>query len=290
MPLLSLADYLDEDYPGERIHAVDVSNVIRFIEEGAYLDEPEFEGWPCNLPFRRVAFQWLSLYRADCVAYLGVLCEQERPGTNITVYPAKRVILFHRSGQAVHITGRSEKVPESGVGLGVEIETKTGRFEDARILGRVDTEEDRLDDFPLHEDIKTFVETVTLVMWTIALCNASTKFGRHGHQGFIDIAPPPRLNHKRVKKGRRPYKRYKVLHLPGVPIPQTRFGINLPGISRSLPQHWVRSHIAVASKERPVLKSARHPGIIGPHFKPAHLRGNKQSGVVEKDYAFKEFN
>lgn len=99
---------------------------------------------------------------------------------------------------------------------------------------------------------------------------------------YLDkVDPPEALNRKRVKKGKLPLFRYHVLKVtPGI-INKTTNHTATDKAFDSQPVHLCRGHFKHYAEDKPLF------GIPGNHgrfwFQP-HARGNKQNGIVAKDY------
>lgn len=91
------------------------------------------------------------------------------------------------------------------------------------------------------------------------------------------VAPDPKVDRARVRRRKRPYRRYKVLRIePMTKTLSTEGGIEAQGIVKAL--HICRGHFKTYN-ERPLFGRLR-----GTWFWQDHVRGAIEAGVVDKDY------
>lgn len=92
-------------------------------------------------------------------------------------------------------------------------------------------------------------------------------------------APTPRLSKKARRRGKKnPALTFKTIQLPGAT------GTSTPGTGdvRDLAWHLVRGHFATYTTDNPRFGDKTHG--VGTFWIPAHARGQKQHGIVQKDY------
>lgn len=95
------------------------------------------------------------------------------------------------------------------------------------------------------------------------------------------IPVPVKLNKKRLKKSKRPIPSYKVLEFQLPKNGQSYKNPNKRGTSPAL--HTCMGHTKFYSKENPLFGH-----YSGPVWCPQHLRGNRDNGVIIKDYELKK--
>lgn len=91
------------------------------------------------------------------------------------------------------------------------------------------------------------------------------------------VAPEPKLNRSRVRRGKRPLRRYKVLRIePMTTTLSVEGALESQGLAKAL--HICRGHFKTY-EERPLFGRLR-----GTWFWQDHVRGSLDAGVVDKDY------
>ena len=95
------------------------------------------------------------------------------------------------------------------------------------------------------------------------------------------VERPAKLNRKRKKNGKIPLYRYHILKVaPGLVRKNSHHESTHP-VAGSMPFHLCRGHFKTYTAEAPMFGI---PGNCGRFLVPAHVRGNKQNGIVMKDY------
>lgn len=115
-------------------------------------------------------------------------------------------------------------------------------------------------------------ELASIVLFTFAFMSIKNVVRR-------EHTAPPKLQARRVKKGKRPLVKYHTLEIevPGKRYADGKQSGSAPG--RSTPLHLVRGHIADYRNGRGLF--GKHRGIF---YVPAHMRGDADHGVIEKRY------
>ncbi len=245
--MFRLGDHVNRWFPQHDYVSFDVTNVVEWLEShqnGAEFPS-SFKRWHMNLPY-----PFTFIETSNDQGPMGICCHQQRPGADITLFP---------------ISERSMAAEVASVPFGGRLEAKEGRFLEAHLRGDASARE-------------TFHVCSGLVLWTISFCNASKKITEW--EPIQDIKPPAKVVRAQRKRGKTPFRSYKVLCLPGLPKPQIRHNADIPDPS-SFPEHWVRSHPMVGTTERPLFGQAWGVGVF---YVPAHKRGDRKNGVAHKDY------
>ena len=98
------------------------------------------------------------------------------------------------------------------------------------------------------------------------------------------VERPAKLNKKRKKNGKIPLYRYHVLKVaPGL-VRKNGQHENTHPVPGSMPVHLCRGHFKTYTAEAPMFGIR---GNYGRFWVQAHVRGNKQRGIVMKDYELK---
>jgi hypothetical protein len=96
-----------------------------------------------------------------------------------------------------------------------------------------------------------------------------------------DVEPPAALNRARVRRGRLPLVRYRTVVIDGLKeVLRTEGRLGEVGFKKAL--HLVRGHFANYTPDRPLFGH-----FVGTVFRSAHLRGDRASGRIIKDYEVK---
>jgi hypothetical protein len=98
----------------------------------------------------------------------------------------------------------------------------------------------------------------------------------------LDHGYPEKLQLARTRRGSEPFHAYKTLHIvtPAEARAHGR-GEKIELAERTMPAHLVRGHYISFSSERPAFG---RPWGVGTFWIPAHTRGSREIGEVEKDY------
>ncbi len=92
------------------------------------------------------------------------------------------------------------------------------------------------------------------------------------------VRPDPKVDRSRARRGRRPFRRYKVLEIePMTRVLATEGAASEGGLARAL--HICRGHFKTYD-ERPLFGSLR-----GTWWWSDHVRGAIEAGILDKDYA-----
>lgn len=125
-------------------------------------------------------------------------------------------------------------------------------------------------------------ETLTLRLMYLVHATLYTLNARNIYLEAVD--PPARLNRKREKNGKIPLYRYHVLKVaPGI-VRKNKHHESTQPVTGAMPIHLCRGHFRTYTEKAPLFGI---PGNCGRFWVPAHVRGNKQNGIVMKDYELK---
>jgi hypothetical protein len=95
------------------------------------------------------------------------------------------------------------------------------------------------------------------------------------------IEPDAKLNRERTKAGLKPFLRYHTINIdPMKRVLKIEGNIETEGLKRAL--HICRGHFATYSPEKPLFGH-----FAGTVWKPAHVRGTPDEGIVVSDYKIK---
>lgn len=95
----------------------------------------------------------------------------------------------------------------------------------------------------------------------------------------VENAPPKKVQHHRKKMGRKPLVKYYTLEIdPMKEVLRKEGGSTKTGLKKAL--HICRGHFATYTHEAPLFGR-----VVGTFWKPMHVRGRAEHGIVSKDYA-----
>lgn len=122
-------------------------------------------------------------------------------------------------------------------------------------------------------------ETLTLRLMYVVHATLYTLNARNIYLEAVDR--PAKLNRKREKNGKIPLYRYHVLKVARGIVRKNSHHESTHPVSGSMPVHLCRGHFKTYTAEAPMFGI---PGNCGRFWVPAHVRGNRQNGIVMKDY------
>jgi len=101
---------------------------------------------------------------------------------------------------------------------------------------------------------------------------------------LVDAEPPAKLNRRRMKRGKPPLVKYKVLEIE--PMRQVlRKAGQQHGVEQLRALHICRGHFAHYTNEAKLF--GRHAGTF---WRPSHVRGTAEAGEIVKDYEIGPLN